>query len=188
MRTTLSRYWIYFAVAILLAGAGWIWVSAEDIDNADGAATIQTAPQEGFLAPDFTLQTMSGEQITLSDLQGQPVLVNFWASWCPPCRAEMPGMENAYQEYQSQGFVVLAINVTYQDTLSDAISFVETQGFSYPILFDTQGSVSKLYQLRSLPTSFFVDKEGVIQDVVYGGPIPEADIQARIENLLEGAP
>ena len=185
MRAFLSKYWLHFTIAILILGAGWIWVSASNADNATTAAAIQTAPQEGFLAPDFSLKTINGEEVTLSDFHGQPILVNFWASWCPPCRAEMPSMENVYQEYQDQGFVVLAINVTHQDVLNDAVYFVEEQGFTYPILLDERGIASQEYQLRSLPTSFFIDREGIIQQIVLGGPIPEADLRARIEGLLK---
>ena len=185
MRTTLSKYWAYFVIAILLAGAGWIWGSAEGIDDTGNAATIQIAPQEGFLAPDFTLETTKGTQISLSDFRGQAILVNFWASWCPPCRAEMPSMENVYREYQDKGFVVLAINVTHQDNLNDAADFVKEQGFTYPILLDEMGIASQEYQLRSLPTSFFIDREGIIQQVTLGGPIPETNLRVIIEGLIK---
>ena len=182
MRTILSKYWIYFTIAILVLGAGWIWVSAQ---NTNSTKTLETAPQEGFLAPNFTLDTKNGTQLSLSDFRGQPVLINFWASWCPPCKAEMPGMEIVYQEFQDQGFVVLAINVTHQDSLSDAARFVEEQGFTFPILLDAQAIASQAYQIRSLPTSFFIDQEGIIQQIVFGGPIPKADLHAKIEDLLK---
>lgn len=181
MRTMLSKYWLYFVIVVLLIGAGWIWASRDD-----AGAQLQASPQEGFLAPNFTLETLEGETVSLSDFEGQAVMINFWASWCPPCRAEMPSMENVYQKYQNQGFVILAINATHQDTVSGAANFVAEEGFSYPILMDTKDSVSQLYQLRSLPTSLFVGKDGLIQEIVYGGPIPEADLQTRIENLLGG--
>ena len=181
MRTILSKYWTYLVIAVLILGAGWIWLRSDDTGS---ATIIETAPQTGFMAPDFTLETMSGTQMSLSDFRGQPVLVNFWASWCPPCRSEMPGMEKVYQELQDQGFVVLAINVAHQDTPSDAAYFVETQGFSFPILLDKEGFASQQYQLRSLPTSFIIDKDGIIQHINLGA-ISEAALQARIEGLLK---
>ena len=182
IRNILSKYWLYITIAILILGAGWIWVSATKTDT---QKTVETAPQEGFLAPNFTLETTQGTQVSLSDFKGQPVLVNFWASWCPPCRAEMPSMENVYQELQDQGLVILAINVTYQDNLNDAIGFVKSQGFTYPILLDSNGIASENYQLRSLPSSYFINQEGIIQKVVFGGPIPEADLRAQIEGMLK---
>lgn len=184
MRTILSKYWIYFTIAILVLGAGWIWVSSDNENETDSAGTIETAPQKGFLAPDFTLETMNGTQLSLSDFRGQVVLVNFWATWCPPCRSEMPGMEKVYQELQDQGFMVLAINVAHQDSLSDATYFVETQGFSFPILLDKEGFASQQYQLRTLPTSFIVDQDGIIQHVNIGA-IKETALLAKIESLLK---
>ena len=139
----------------------------------------------GFMAPDFSLLTENGDEIRLSELRGQAVLINFWASWCNPCRAEMPAMEKVYQEYQGQGFVILAINATSQDNPADAINFASQLGLSFPILFDLDGKVNSAYQVRALPTSFFVDRQGIIQEIVVGGPMSEALLRIRIENLLE---
>ena len=169
-------------LAILIIGAGWIWVSAPSAGStSDGKIP---APQKGFLAPDFTLNTIDGEIIKLSNLRGQAVLINLWATWCPPCRAEMPDMQHAYEHYNEQGFSILAINATNQDSLSAVKDFVSEHELSFPILLDTQGDVSRLYQLRSLPTSFFVDSEGIIQEVIIGGPMSEALLLTRIDNLL----
>src|SRR5512146_2019599 len=101
-------YWI-----ALLAGLAWSFVSA-DRSGASTAGKVP-APQQGFLAPDFELKTLDGESAKLSDLRGQAVLVNLWATWCPPCRAEMQSIEKVYQEYKDQGFTVLAVNMTRQD-------------------------------------------------------------------------
>ena len=106
-------------------------------------------------------------------LRGQPVLINFWASWCPPCRAEMPAMEKAYQQFQAQGFMILAINSAIQDDRSDADALVQELGLTFPILWDEDGAVTQAYQVKSLPTSFFVDKEGIIREVIIGGPMAE---------------
>jgi peroxiredoxin len=142
-------------------------------------------PQVGFQAPDFELENSTGETIRLSELRGRPVLVNVWASWCPPCRAEMPAMQTVYQQYQDQGFIVLAVNATDQDDRQDALDFAQEWQLSFPILFDTQGQVSRQYQVRSLPTSFFIDPQGVIREVVVGGPMAEALLRIRVEQLLE---
>src|SRR5574341_1097563 len=98
---------------ILLLGFAWVLASA-DRSGTSTSGKIP-APQQGFLAPDFELKTPAGESIKLSGLRGQGVLVNLWATWCPPCRAEMQTIEKVYNEYKDQGFVVLAINMTYQD-------------------------------------------------------------------------
>ena len=168
---------------ILAIGLAWIFISA-DRSGASTAGRIP-APQQGFLAPDFALQTPAGETIKLSDLRGQAVLVNLWATWCPPCRAEMQSIETMYQEYKDQGFTVLAINMTYQDDASAVMPFVNEQVLTFPILLDETGVVGNAYQLRSLPSSYLVRRDGTINEVVIGGPMSEALLRTRIEDILE---
>ena len=176
-----SRRRILFIV-ILLLGAAWTLLSA---DKSGGSTAGRVpAPQKGFLAPDFTLETLDGESVTLSDLRGQAVLVNFWATWCPPCRAEMPAFQEAYKDYEEQGFVIVAVNATLQDNPADIAAFIAEYGLSFPVVLDVEGEANRLYQVQSLPTSFFIDKEGVISEVVIGGPIAEALIRSRIEELI----
>jgi cytochrome c biogenesis protein CcmG, thiol:disulfide interchange protein DsbE len=170
-------------VLILTLGFAWILVSA-DRSGASTSGRIP-APQQGFLAPDFELKTPAGESITLSDLRGQAVLVNLWTTWCPPCRAEMQSIEKLYREYKDQGFTVLAINITYQDDPSAIMPFINEQGLTFPILMDETGGTAKAYQLRSLPSSFFIRRDGMINDVVIGGPMSEALLRTRIEDLLK---
>jgi peroxiredoxin len=168
---------------ILILGLVWIVASADRKGTStDGQVP---APQQGFLAPNFELKTTEGTTIKLSDLRGQAVLVNLWATWCPPCRAEMPAMEKVYNEYKDQGFVVLAVNMTYQDTFADIAPFVEEYGLTFPILLDETASVGPVYQLRSLPSSYFIDREGIIREVVIGGPMAEALLRTRVEEILK---
>lgn len=179
----LGYRWYIFSALVLITGAAWIIASrAEPGDVTSGAIPV---PRQGFAAPEFSLTTPEGENISLSELRGSPVLVNLWTSWCPPCRAEMPAMQEAYQAYRDQGFVILAVNATNQDSHQDAIDFTEQYGLTFPILLDTNGEVSRLYQLRSLPTSFFIDRQGIIQEVVIGGPMSEALLRSRIQQLME---
>ena len=168
---------------ILVLGLAWIWVSA-DRSGASTAGQIP-APQQGFLAPDFELNTPTGESIRLSDLRGQAVLINLWATWCPPCRAEMQSIEKVYQEYKDQGFTVLAVNMTYQDDPLSVMPFVSEQGLTFPILLEETGEMAKAYQLRSLPSSYFVRKDGIINEIVIGGPMSEALLRTRIEGILK---
>lgn len=155
-------------------------------DNS-GASTLgnNPAPQVGFKAPEFTLNTPDGETYSLSEMYGQAILVNLWATWCPPCRAEMPAIERMYQEYKDQGFVVLAINMTYQDDPFAIVPFAKEYGLTFPILLEETGDTASAYQLRSLPTSYFVDRDGTISEVVIGGPMSEALLRTRIEQILK---
>jgi peroxiredoxin len=168
---------------LLILGAAWIWVSKAPAGYANSEK--QSVPQVGFQAPDFTLVNAQNEQITLSDLRGQPVVVNLWASWCPPCRAEMPALQKVYEQYQTEGLQVLAVNATAQDDPDAAIAFTSQMGLTFPILFDQDGIVLQQYRLRSLPTTYFIDRQGVIQEVVIGGPMAEALLHVRIQRLLE---
>ena len=180
-----SKPFNFLSAALLLLGAAWISISAPD---ARSFAQAQSAPTKGFLAPDFTLTTLSGESITLSDLRGQAVLINLWASWCGPCRAEMPAMQQVYEDYQDRGFQILAVNATNQDSLSSAQAFVAELGVTYPILLDLDGKVSELYQLRALPSSFFVSPDGRINEVIVGGPMAHALLSIRAEQLIAELP
>lgn len=94
-------------------------------------------------------------------------------------------MEKVYNEYKDQGFVVLAVNMTYQDTFANIAPFVEEYGLTFPILLDETASVGPAYQLRSLPSSFFIDREGTIREVVIGGPMAEALLRTRVEEILK---
>jgi len=167
---------------VLITGLVWMFLSTDRSGISNGGKI--SAPQTGFLAPDFELKTTEGKIIRLSDLRGQPVLVNLWATWCPPCRAEMQTLETVYNDYKDQGFTILAVNMTSQDDPQAIIPFVEERGITYPILLDDKGVVTKAYQMKSLPSSFFIDRYGIIHEVVIGGPMAEATLRTRIEEIL----
>ncbi len=173
---------IILYILILVASAAWIALSASTTNT---ATNNTSAPQAGFAAPDFTLKTPDGEEYTLSELKGNAVLVNLWATWCPPCRAEMPAIEKMYQEYKDQGLVVLAVNMTYQDEAANVAPFIKEYSLTFPILLEETGNVGAAYQLRSLPSSYFINRAGIIQEVVIGGPMSEALLRTRIEQILK---
>lgn len=177
------RLYFVFSTLVLIAGAVWIVVSRADPESTTSGKI--PLPHQGFTAPEFTLQTPDGRTISLSDLRGSPVLINLWTSWCPPCRAEMPALQRTYDAYHDQGFEILAVNATNQDNLGDALGFVQEHGLTFPILLDMNGAMSNSYQLRSLPTSFFIDRQGIIREVVIGGPMSEALLRIRVQQLLE---
>jgi thiol-disulfide isomerase/thioredoxin len=171
---------------ILLLGLVWIALSAATPDSVTAGRI--PAPQAGFLAPDFDLSTLDGRQVRLSDLRGQPVVINFWASWCPPCRAEMPALQRVQEEYASQGVVILIVNATAQDNLRDAQNFLQEYNLTMTVPLDPAGSTMQAYQVRSLPSTFFVARDGLISEVVIGGPMAEALLRTRVEQLLQEQP
>ena len=181
-----GRRWAAVMLLAATVSVSWIWLSVVPASATTGG--LIPSPREGFLAPDFTLDTLDGNQITLSELRGKVVVVNLWTSWCPPCRAEMPAIETVYQENKEQGLEVLAVNSTYQDSEANAAAFVQELGLTFPILLDRDGSVSNRYQLRALPTTYFIDRQGIIRSVVPGGPMSESLIQSKVADLLAEAP
>ncbi len=172
-------FWPFFTL-VLLSGSGWIWFST--VENPEA---LTAAPFTGFLAPDFTLETLDGESVTLSDLRGQVVVLNLWASWCGPCRAEMPAMDEVYDGGSDPAFEILAVNMTYQDEAAAAAEFANELGLTFPILLDQTGTVGPIYRLEALPTTFFIDREGVIRDIVPGGPMNQSLIRSKIQALLD---
>ena len=181
-----GRRWTAVMLMALLFGGLWIWLSA--IPDTATTGGLVPSPREGFPAPDFTLDTLEGSQMTLTDFRGKVVMVNLWASWCPPCRAEMPAIEQIYQKNKAQGLEVLAVNTTYQDSESAAAQFVQDFGLTFPILLDRDGDMSKRYQLQALPTTYFIDRQGIIRAVIPGGPMSETLIESKITDLLTEVP
>ena len=174
-----------FVMAVSLAAA-IIWTVGSRLPSGVGAPLSSSpSPREGFFAPDFTLDTLQGEQVKLSSLRGKVIVVNFWTTWCPPCRAETPALERSYEAYKDLDVVILGVNLTDQDSLKEVESFVHEFGLTYPILLDRDGAVGLLYQLSGLPTTFFINREGIIRTVVIGGPMSETSIRSKIEALLK---
>ncbi|MBI1881920.1 MAG: TlpA family protein disulfide reductase [Chloroflexi bacterium] len=142
-------------------------------------------PVVGQLAPDFILKTLAGDQITLSSLRGQPVLLNFWASWCPPCRLEMPDLVRVYETRRAEGLVILGVNVTFQDSTSGAQAFVDEFKINFPTLLDETGQVTTdLYGIRGLPTSVFINPEGLITRINLG-PMTGGQMDEFIGEIVE---
>lgn len=123
----------------------------------------------GKQAPDFTLQSLDGVQVSLSQFRGQPVVINFWASWCLPCREEMPELVRAYEAHKGEGLIILGLNLTYSDSLPDIEAFASEFKISFPILLDEDGTVAgRLYQIPGVPTTIFINRDGTIQRIQVG--------------------
>jgi thiol-disulfide isomerase/thioredoxin len=143
---------------------------------------VSSAPKVGALAPDFTLNDVSNNKpLKLSGLRGKPVLVNFWGTWCPPCRAEMPELEKLYAKYKDQVDFV-GVSMGPRDEPAGVEQFVQLNKYSWTFIHDTDSSVSINYQVEGIPSTFFVDKNGVIRSIHVGG----ADA-ATLENGLQTA-
>ncbi|KPK39622.1 MAG: redoxin [Gammaproteobacteria bacterium SG8_47] len=146
--------------------------------SAAAGATVLQGP-----APDFTLKSQSGSNLKLSEFRGQVVMLNFWASWCGPCRQEMPLIEQLHQRYSPLGFTVLGINV--EEDSRKAQELLREIRVSFPILFDTQNSASKLYDVSAMPSTVFVDRDGNLRYLHKGyKPGYEHEYEKQIKALL----
>ena len=186
-----QRQWNMVLVTVLVAGS--LFIAATRVQPGSGAYSpaAQTdvlpepAPLPNHPAPDLALPQLDGTPRTLRDLRGQVVLINVWATWCPPCRAEMPAIQQAYTAYRDRGFIVLAVN--QREDATAIRPFLEQHGLTFPIVLDRDGQASATYQASALPSSFFVDRRGVIR-TVYHGPMPPSVIDGTIEQLLQERP
>ena len=178
-----KKHLIGVGLGVLIVSLVWILLTPLFFPPAEAESQI-SAPHPGFLSPDFTLQTPSEQNLTLSDYRGQPVLVFLWASWCSVCKATMPGLQEVYADYQPRGFEILAVNTTFQDTVAAALTYYQSQGYTYPILLDRDSAVSDAYGLRALPTAILIRPDGVVEDVVIGSGLSEGYLRAAVDRLL----
>ncbi len=134
-------------------------------------------------APNFTLTSRDGQTVSLSELKGQVVMINFWATWCGPCRQEMPLLEQLYSRYESLGFTLLGVNVEENSKLADV--FLEETPVTFPILFDPENGVSKLYDVSAMPSTVLVDRSGNVRFLHHGyQPGYENEYQNQIRTLV----
>lgn len=146
------------------------------------AARLSAAALSGP-APDFTLKSNSGDNIKLSELRGQVVMINFWASWCGPCRQEMPLLDQLYQRYQPMGFTLLGVNV--EEDSSAANKVLKEIPVSFPILYDNRNKVSESYQVRAMPSTVLIDRDGKMRFLHKGyKPGYEEEYQQQIRELV----
>lgn len=153
---------------------------------------LEVGLNSGNLAPDFTADEGFNLEdatlpIKLSDFRGKVVVLNFWASWCGPCRIEMPSLEALWQRYKNEGLVVLTVNRTNSgsETKEKARNYVEGEGFTFPVVFDPRGRLGLMYGINVIPTTYILDKNGVIREVVIGAISWDTDpVHDIIEDLL----
>lgn len=142
--------------------------------------------EDKIKAPDFTVLDYDGNEVTLYDYVGTPIVLNFWASWCPPCKDEMPHFNKVSEEYQNDELLFLMVDLAEgrRETIEEGKKFVEDKGFTFTVLFDTKQDAAITYGVRSIPSTLFIDKEGYIIDGAVGG-IDEKTLRYGISLILE---
>ncbi|MBR2889444.1 MAG: TlpA family protein disulfide reductase [Oscillospiraceae bacterium] len=164
----------------LVAGAAVLYNSLKDtVDTNQLASQDTTGPEDTGRelqpAPDFTVYGSDGETHKLSDFRGKPVVLNFWASWCGPCKSEMPDFQEAYEKYgQNIHFLMVNCTTSGRETMADAKKLIADEGYTFPVYYDTQGEASATYGTYSIPMTFFIDAEGNL--VAYGQGALNAEV------------
>ncbi len=142
-----------------------------------------TGLKPGSKAPNFSLKTLDGKEIQLTDYRGKKVILNFWATWCPPCREEMPEMQKFYRDYKDKDVEILAVNLTYAETKKEKIGeFVEKYDLSFPVPLDEKNTTGKQFRAVSIPTSYFIDENGIIRNS-HIGPMDYDFMDAEISKM-----
>ncbi|MCA9981274.1 MAG: TlpA family protein disulfide reductase, partial [Anaerolineales bacterium] len=153
-------WWVAIWLVTAVLGSGWLWFSRQDSPPAISADQLPIAPTAGSQAPDFTLTTLAGDTLTLSELRGTPVVLNFWASWCGPCRYETPYFQ---QIHETNGDEVLILGINQREGAETVAAFGDEFSLTYPLLLDSDGQVSTAYRVFGLPTTVLVDANGVVR-------------------------
>lgn len=178
-----KRFAVMIAVGVMLIGAAILIPLSNAAERASTSGQGSVVPgTTRYPAPDLQLTTLSGEPAALSDYLGQVVLVNNWATWCPPCRAEMPELLAYYQAHADEGFVLIAINAGEPASVVQA--FVNRLGLTFPVWLDPEMAALTAFQNPSLPSSYVIDREGVVR-LAWTGPIDRATLEEYVTPLVE---
>ena len=191
MKNGRSLLLLTLALIAVLAGAGGLYnrlsgggVTAQGTPG--NPAAQETADEEKTPAPDFTVYDGEGNPVRLSDFSGMPVVLNFWASWCGPCKSEMPTFEAAFTEYGGE-ICFMMVNLTdgSRETVDSAQAYIGKEGYTFPVYFDTDSEAAEAYGVRSVPFTYFIDPEGF--GIAYAiGALSEETLQMGIDMLLPG--
>jgi thiol-disulfide isomerase/thioredoxin len=170
--------WLGLIILVLVVGGMWVFVNR--IPQQSTLTGLEPAPVQGHPAPEISLVSTAGQLMTLSDYRGKPVIINFWATWCAPCRAETPDLQAIHRELGDQ-VVIFSVNATQQDQ-GNIEGFMEEFGVTFPVALDTEGEAFAAYRVLGLPTTVFINKEGIVEEV-FTGPVNKAYVESKIPEI-----
>lgn len=188
-KTTYNLIITILLFVIVIGGGTLLYRNLQGEARLPTAETAASAPDSGTeptaeTAPDFTVQDASDGEYSLSDFRGTPVVLNFWASYCSPCLAEMPLFQSAWEEYGDQvQFIIVNLTDGYTETFANAMKVIEENGYTFPVFFDTMSQGAYAYSIYSIPKTFFIDADGVIVSQ-HLGMLTEATLEAGIQAIL----
>ena len=173
----MNRWIIIVVIVGMLGWAGYEYFSSDSgpeselpgtdsVEGIEGGGDIAEGLEKGEMAPDFELELMNGESVKLSEFRGEKVMLNFWATWCPPCRAEMPDMQKLHE---NKDVTILAVDLLGQESGMEAVEeFLEDYGITFNVLLDDDLVVAEAYGIQPIPTTYMIDTNGVIQNMAFG--------------------
>ena len=178
-----------FALLLVVTVVAYRMLSAKVQPQSDAVSSSQgeNAPSSSKpAAPDFTVQDAGGKDVSFSEFKGKPVVLNFWASWCPPCKSEMPDYEKMYQEYSAKGVAFVMVNMTdgSRETVAGAQKFLKDNGYTFPAYFDVKQSAAGAYGISAIPDSVFIDKNGTVVNA-FTGVIDADTMKTNLEAILK---
>ena len=155
------------------------------VTSCSSATSIEGGSTQGSMAPDFSLRSIDGNNISLVDFRGRPLLLNFWATWCGPCRSEMPYLEEVHNDeaWSSKNLAIIAIDAA--ETVQTVNQFLRETGLSLTVVIDPDNSVFMDYNVRAIPTTFFIDKDGIIDSVKIGAFFSKEEIEEHLESITQ---
>lgn len=166
------------AILLIFFLLGWMFYSQMEKEEkiteagqleADKSTSKKIGLEVGNTAPDFLLTTLKGDEVRLSDFRNSKVILNFWATWCPPCKAEMPHMQEFYEDQKDKDVVILAVNLTAAEKSTNVVNeFVKDYQLTFPILMDKEGEIGEIYQVTTIPTSYIINRNGIIKQRIVG--------------------
>ena len=173
------RWSVIFLFAAIFVGGGMVWLGQVDPSTLEDIS----APRSGAMAPPFELVDLQGQTHTLEEFRGHPVVLNFWATWCPPCKAEMPALQSVYEKYSEDGLVLIGINV--QENPAVIQQFIDDYGLTFPVFLDSTANTSRAYQQEAFPSTYFIDRDGRVAETAFGGPMSEGFIESNVRKIMK---
>ena len=175
---------IFFLIVIIVSSIiSYKKLSEKQLETTSTANQTEEALSQNQ-APDFKVTNESGLEVRLSDFRGKPVVINFWASWCPPCKAELPDFNETCLKYGDEvEFMMINLTDGERETLKSARKFITSQGYTFPLYFDTQFEAAAAYQIMSIPQTFFINSDGTINNYRMG-MISGQDLEKEIQSIL----
>jgi len=177
------KYWRKIACLILAVMVVLLLIGCAPVTGTSGTSE-STLEQTGDAAPDFQIENLQGNTVSLRSLRGRPVMLNFWATWCPPCRGEMPLIQQIYEEWTGKPPSVVVLTIDIGESKSTVEEYLRSENLNLPVLLDINRDVAEMYRITGIPTTYFIDAEGTIREIKVGAFWNKEQIEDYLHNII----